>query len=283
MQYLNLIRYIMDHGVLRTDRTNTGTRSVFGTQMRFSLANGVIPLLTTKKVFWRGVVEELLWFIHGSTDGRILKNKNIHIWDGNGTREFLDKVGLTENEEDDLGPIYGFQWRHFGATYRGRDAAYTNQGVDQLQEVIHLLRTDPYNRRIILTAWNPSALKQMALPPCHMMAQFYVQNGYLSCQMIQRSADMGLGVPFNIASYSLLTILLAHITGLQPGEFIHVIGDTHVYINHEDVLREQLERQPRDFPTVILWRMVYVQLRITKESENIDDYVFEDFVLVWCV
>ncbi|KAK8790577.1 thymidylate synthase [Blastocystis sp. subtype 4] len=269
MQYLNLIRYIMDHGVLRTDRTNTGTRSVFGTQMRYSLANGVIPLLTTKKVFWRGVVEELLWFIHGSTDGRILKNKNIHIWDGNGTREFLDKVGLTENEEDDLGPIYGFQWRHFGAPYRGRDEDYTNQGVDQLQEVIHLIRTDPYNRRIILSAWNPGALKQMALPPCHMMAQFYVQNGCLSCQMIQRSADMGLGVPFNIASYSLLTILLAHITGLQPGEFVHVIGDTHVYINHEDVLREQLQRQPRDFPT----------LRITKNSENIEDYVYEDFVL----
>ena len=280
MQYLNLIRYIMDHGVLRTDRTNTGTRSVFGTQMRYSLANGVIPLLTTKKVFWRGVVEELLWFIHGSTDGRILKNKNIHIWDGNGTREFLDKVGLTENEEDDLGPIYGFQWRHFGAPYRGRDEDYTNQGVDQLQEVIHLIRTDPYNRRIILSAWNPGALKQMALPPCHMMAQFYVQNGCLSCQMIQRSADMGLGVPFNIASYSLLTILLAHITGLQPGEFVHVIGDTHVYINHEDVLREQLQRQPRDFPTVEVGGRADMQLRITKNSENIEDYVYEDFVLV---
>lgn len=252
MQYLNLIRYVMDHGVLRMDRTNTGTRSVFGTQMRYSLANGVIPLLTTKKVFWRGVVEELLWFIHGSTDGRLLKNKNIHIWDDNGTRAFLDKVGLTENEEDDLGPIYGFQWRHFGAPYKGRDADYTNQGVDQLNEIIHLIRTDPYNRRIILSAWNPGALKQMALPPCHMMAQFYVQNGCLSCQMIQRSADMGLGVPFNIASYSLLTILLAHITGLKPGEFVHVIGDTHVYINHEDVLREQLKRQPRDFPTVEL-------------------------------
>lgn len=225
MQYLNLIRYILDHGALRIDRTNTGTRSVFGTQMRFSLSNGTIPLLTTKRVFWRGVVEELLWFIRGSTDGRILKvvfmlylcqqNKNIHIWDENGTREFLDKVGLTENEEDDLGPIYGFQWRHFGAAYEGRDKDYTRKGVDQLQEVIRLLRDDPYNRRIILSAWNPCDLKKMALPPCHVLAQFYVQNGYLSCQMYQRSADMGLGVPFNIASYSLLTILLAHFTGLK--------------------------------------------------------------------
>lgn len=225
MQYLNLIRYIMEHGVLRTDRTNTGTRSVFGTQMRFSLADGVIPLLTTKKVFWRGVVEELLWFIHGSTDGRILKvkinfadyeqDKKIHIWEGNGTREYLDSIGLTDYEEDELGPIYGFQWRHFGAEYRGRDADYTNQGTDQLADVIRLLKTDPYNRRIILSAWNPSALKKMALPPCHVMCQFYVQNGFLSCQMYQRSADMGLGVPFNIASYSLLTILLAHITGYK--------------------------------------------------------------------
>ena len=250
MQYLNLLRYVMDKGVLRTDRTNTGTRSVFGTQMRFSLANGVIPLLTTKKVFWRGVVEELLWFIHGCTDGRVLKEKKVHIWDGNGSREFLDKVGLTDYEEDDLGPIYGFQWRHFGAEYINRDADYSGQGVDQLQEVIHLLRTDPYNRRIMLSAWNPCALRKMALPPCHVLSQFYVQNGRLSCQMYQRSADMGLGVPFNIASYSLLTILLAHIVGLEPGEFVHVIGDTHVYINHEEALREQIEREPRPFPTV---------------------------------
>lgn len=252
MQYLDLIRYILDHGVLRTDRTNTGTRSVFGTQMRFSLANGRIPLLTTKRVFWRGVAEELLWFIHGSTDGRLLKNKNIHIWEGNGTREYLDRVGLCDYEEDDLGPIYGFQWRHFGAEYRGRDVDYTNEGVDQLQEVIHLLRTDPTSRRILLTAWNPLALSRMALPPCHVLAQFYVANGRLSCQMYQRSADMGLGVPFNIASYSLLTILLAHITHLEPGDFIHVIGDTHVYINHEEALRQQLEREPTEFPTVSL-------------------------------
>lgn len=172
----------------------------------------------------------------------------------------MDSVGLTENEEDDLGPIYGFQWRHFGADYEGRDKDYSNQGVDQLKEVIHLLKTDPYNRRIILSAWNPVDLKKMALPPCHVMSQFYVQNGYLSCQMYQRSADMGLGVPFNIASYSLLTILLAHITGLKvgirsnsewkPGEFVHSIGDTHVYVNHEEALLQQIEREPRPFPTV---------------------------------
>ena len=190
----------------------------------------------------------------------IEQEKKIHIWEGNGSRAYLDSIGLTENEEDDLGPIYGFQWRHFGADYHGRDADYTNQGVDQLAEVIHLLKTDPSNRSILLTAWNPYALHQMALTPCPVLSQFYVQNGYLSCQMYQRSADMGLGVPFNIASYSLLTILLAHITGLkvqymivvdeQPGEFVHVIGDTHVYINHEDALREQLTREPRPFPTV---------------------------------
>lgn len=173
-------------------------------------------------------------------------------------------MGLTENEEDDLGPIYGFQWRHFGADYEGRDKDYSNQGVDQLKEVIHLLKTDPYNRRIILSAWNPVDLKKMALPPCHVMSQFYVQNGYLSCQMYQRSADMGLGVPFNIASYSLLTILLAHITGLKvgirsnsewkPGEFVHSIGDTHVYVNHEEALLQQIEREPRPFPTVSVRR-----------------------------
>lgn len=162
----------------------------------------------------------------------------------------MDRIGLTEREVDDLGPIYGFQWRHFGAEYSTRDADYTGQGYDQLKEVIRLLKEDPYNRRIILSAWNPCALKKMALPPCHVMSQFYVQNGYLSCQMYQRSADMGLGVPFNIASYSLLTILLAHITGYKPGEFIHVIGDTHVYVNHEEALRQQLDRVPRPFPTV---------------------------------
>ena len=151
---------------------------------------------------------------------------------------------------DDLGPIYGFQWRHFGAEYSTRDADYTDQGYDQLKEVIRLLKEGPYNRRIMVSAWYPCALKKMALPPCHVMSQFYVQNGYLSCQMYQRSADMGLGVPFNIASYSLLTILLAHITGYKPGEFIHVIGDTHVYVNHEEALRQQLDRVPRPFPTV---------------------------------
>ncbi|KAK8791962.1 hypothetical protein WA158_005352 [Blastocystis sp. Blastoise] len=269
-QYLHMIRHILDHGVLRGDRTGTGTRSVFGTQMRYSLRDNIIPVLTTKRVFWRGVVEELLWFIRGDTNMYHLKDKNIHIWDGNGSREFLDSCGLTEREEGDLGPIYGFQWRHFGADYVDFNHDYSNQGVDQIKHIIETLKHNPNDRRIILSAWNPAALHLMALPPCHVMCQFYVANGELSCQMYQRSCDMGLGVPFNIASYSLLTHILCSMTGLKPGEFIHVMGDTHVYINHRDALEVQLTREPKPFPKLI----------IKNNHENIDDFVFDDFELV---
>jgi dihydrofolate reductase / thymidylate synthase len=214
-QYLAIIKDILTSGVFRSDRTGVGTLSKFGVQMRFSLRDSTLPLLTTKRVFWRGVAEELLWFISGDTNAKTLQDKDIHIWDGNGSREFLDKCGLAHREVGDLGPVYGFQWRHFGAKYDTMHASYDGLGVDQLAQVVDKLKHNPTDRRIILSAWNPAALPEMALPPCHMFAQFYVSHGELSCQMYQRSADMGLGVPFNIASYALLTYLLAKVTGLK--------------------------------------------------------------------
>ena len=264
-QYLDAIRDILDTGAERGDRTGTGTISKFGIQMRFDLRRS-FPLLTTKRVFWRGVAEELLWFISGSTDARALQEKGIHIWDGNASREYLDSIGLTEREEGDLGPVYGFQWRHFGAEYSGRDADYAGKGVDQLRELIHKIRTSPNDRRLVLTAWNPTDIPIMALPPCHMFCQFYVAHGELSCQLYQRSGDMGLGVPFNIASYALLTRLVAHVCGLRAGELSHVIGDAHVYSNHVEPLREQLRRDPRPFPT----------LEIRTDTDDIDKIVFGD-------
>jgi len=211
----------------------------------------VLPLLTTKRVFLRAVVHELLWFISGSTSSAALSAAGIKIWDGNGSRENLDALGFHSRAPGDLGPVYGFQWRHFGAAYRGCDADYAGEGVDQLAEVLRCLEHDRYNRRIVLSAWNPAALKDMVLPPCHMFAQFFVStDARLSCCLYQRSCDMGLGVPFNIASYALLTHILAHAAGLGPGEFVHCMGDAHVYSDHVDALRVQLDREPRDWPTV---------------------------------
>lgn len=208
--------------------------------MRFSLRDGLFPLLTTKRVFWRGVLEELLWFIKGSTDAKELQAKNVHIWDGNSTREFLDKNGFQDRKEGDLGPIYGFQWRHYGAEYKTSSDDYTAQGIDQLNEVIRRIRTNPNDRRIVMSAWNVIDLPKMALPPCHCFVQFYVADGELSCQLYQRSADMGLGVPFNIASYALLTCMIAHVTDLKPGDFVHTLGDAHIYLNHLEPLQEQV-------------------------------------------
>ncbi|XP_048601112.1 bifunctional dihydrofolate reductase-thymidylate synthase 2-like isoform X3 [Brassica napus] len=267
--YLNMVNEIISNGNVKNDRTGTGTLSKFGCQMTFNLRRS-FPLLTTKRVFWRGVVEELLWFISGSTNAKLLQEKGIHIWDGNASREYLDGIGLTEREEGDLGPVYGFQWRHFGAKYTDMHADYTGQGFDQLSDVINKIKNNPDDRRIIMSAWNPSDLKAMALPPCHMFAQFYVANGELSCQMYQRSADMGLGVPFNIASYSLLTCILAHVCDLVPGDFIHVIGDAHVYKNHVRPLQEQLENPPKPFPV----------LKINPEKKHIDSFVAADFELI---
>lgn len=269
-QYLDLVRTILDTGEARADRTGTGTLSLFGATMRFSLRER-FPLLTTKRVFWRAVCEELLWFVRGDTSAQHLSDKGVRIWDGNGSRAYLDSIGLTDRAEGDLGPIYGFQWRHWGADYTTMHADYEGRGIDQLRQVVDAIKTDPTSRRILLSAWNPSAIPSMALPPCHVMAQFYVSgSGELSCQMYQRSADMGLGVPFNIASYSLLTCMLAQVCGLKPGEFVHVLGDAHVYSNHVEALREQIEREPRAFPT----------LRLNPEVREMDDFGMEDIELV---
>lgn len=269
-QYLDHIKRILDNGEKRDDRTGVGTYGLFGAQMRYSLRHNIFPLLTTKRVFWRGVVEELLWFIKGSTNAKLLQEKNVRIWDPNSTREFLDSVGLSHREEGDLGPIYGFQWRHYGAKYYDMHTDYKNKGIDQLKNVIETIKNRPNDRRIIMCAWNPIDIPQMALPPCHCLVQFYVAGNELSCMLYQRSADMGLGVPFNIASYALLTCMIAHVTGLQPGEFIHTLGDSHVYINHTDALKEQLQRTPRDFPKMIIKRKV----------TDIEDFKFEDFELI---
>lgn len=268
-QYLDLVREIIRDGVSRPDRTGTGTLSKFGASMRFDLRTH-FPLLTTKRVFWRGVAEELLWFVSGATDGRILRDRGVHIWDANGSREFLDSAGLSARDEMDLGPVYGFQWRHFGAKYTTMHADYRGEGVDQLAGLIHAIKTDPTSRRLVLSAWNPVDLWQMALPPCHMFCQFYVANGELSCQMYQRSCDLGLGVPFNIASYALLTRMIAQVCGLKPGELVLAMGDAHVYANHVEPLLKQLENEPREFPV----------LNIDPSKLVIDSFVFEDFELV---
>ncbi|KAG8224812.1 hypothetical protein J437_LFUL002258, partial [Ladona fulva] len=257
IQYLNIIQKILTSGQEKSDRTGVGTLNKF-------------PLLTTKRVFWKGVVEELLWFIRGSTNALELKSKGVSIWDGNSSREFLDSMGFTDREVGDLGPVYGFQWRHFGAEYMTMNDDYSGKGVDQLAQIIEKIRTNPNDRRILMCAWNPADVPKMALPPCHCLVQFYVANGELSCQLYQRSADVGLGVPFNIASYSLLTYMIAHITKLKPGEFIHIMGDCHIYKNHAEILEEQIKRIPRPFP----------KLKIERNVENIEDFKFEDFKLI---
>ncbi|KNC46776.1 bifunctional dihydrofolate reductase-thymidylate synthase 2/DHFR-TS [Thecamonas trahens ATCC 50062] len=267
--YLDLIRRVLADGFERDDRTGVGTFSLFGEKLEFDLGDG-FPLLTTKRVFWRGVAEELLWFVSGSTNANELAAKGIRIWDGNSSREYLDSIGLTEREVGDLGPVYGFQWRHFGAAYTDMHADYSEEGVDQLARIIETITTKPHDRRMVMSAWNPAALAEMALPPCHMFCQFYVADGKLSCQMYQRSCDIGLGVPFNIASYALLTHMVAHVTGLGVGKLTLVMGDAHVYKNHVEPLQRQLERFPRAFPS----------LRINREVASIDDFDFTDFEVV---
>ncbi|EPY36178.1 thymidylate synthase [Strigomonas culicis] len=240
--------------------------------MRFSLRDNQLPLLTTKRVFWRGVSEELIWFLRGETNAKLLADKGIHIWDDNGSRAFLDSRGLTHYEEMDLGPVYGFQWRHFGADYTSFNDNYDGKGVDQIKRIVETLKTNPSDRRLLFTAWNPAALDKMALPPCHLLGQFYVNPNTqeLSCMLYQRSCDMGLGVPFNIASYAFLTILIAKATGLKPGELIHTLGDAHVYKNHVDALQQQLTRVPRRFPVLVF----------KKERDYLEDYEVGDVEVV---
>ena len=289
-QYLNLIREVLETGELEQGR-NGDTIASFGHMMRFSLKDGKIPLLTTKQVAWKTCFRELMWFIRGETDNKELQKQNVHIWDANSTREFLDSRGLTNYPEGVLGPVYGYQWRHFNAPYIcGKDIPHWSRieesepvysltdrvekppsyaGVDQLQNIIAALR-DPVektSRRLILTAWNPQQINQMALPPCHVLAQFRVRGGNrLSCALYQRSGDIGLGVPFNIASYSFLTHILAKHCGLIAEEFVYCLGNAHIYVDHIDALREQIKREPYKFP----------KIRITETKERIEDYTIDD-------
>lgn len=244
-QYLDLLRDILENGVDKMDRTGVGTRSVFGRQMRFDLNEG-FPLLTTKKMHLKSIIYELLWFIKGDTNVKYLQEHGVRIWN-----EWADENG-------DLGPVYGAQWRN-----------WNGDGIDQLAEVIATLKRNPNDRRMIVSAWNPSQLKAMHLPPCHMMFQFYVANGKLSCMLYQRSCDMFLGVPFNIASYALLTMMIAQVCGLKLGEFVHTLGDTHIYHNHFEQVKEQLKRVPLALP----------QMRINPDIKDINDFKFEDFEL----
>lgn len=266
--YLDLVKKIIEEGSFKIDRTKVGTYSIFGASMRFSLRNNKFPLLTTKKTAIGSIMKELIFFIRGQTDNKILTDQNCHIWTGNSTKEFFEANNI-HREPGDLGPIYGFQWRHYGAEYTTSSADYSNKGIDQLQNVINEIKNNPNSRRMVVVAWNPKDLPQMALPPCHCLFQFNVADGYLNCILYQRSGDMGLGIPFNIASYSLLTIMIAYITGLKPGEFVHFIGDAHVYKNHVEPLKEQLSRSPYEFPEI------YVKPRRT--IAKIDDFEIEDF------
>lgn len=270
LQYINLIKHILENGISKDDRTGIGTLSIFSYNMTFNLRES-FPLLTTKKVYWKGVVEELLWFISGSTDSNVLKEKGVKIWEGNSSREFLDSRGLSHYDQGDIGAGYGFQWRHFGAKYTNMYDSYEGQGVDQLKDVIYKIKNTPDDRRIIMSAWNPTDLDKMALPPCHIFVQFWVDTNKkeLHSQMYQRSCDVGLGVPFNIASYALLTCIIAKLCDLTPGDFHYCMGDTHIYKNHIDAMKLQITRDPYDFPKINI-----------KDITDIDNIKFDDIELI---
>ncbi len=247
-QYLDLMRHVYEHGTTKEDRTGTGTKSVFGYQMRFDLNDG-FPVVTTKKLHLRSIIHELLWFLKGETNIRYLKENGVRIWD-----EWADEAG-------ELGPVYGHQWRSWPKPDGGT--------IDQISQVVEAIRSNPDSRRLIVTAWNPAEVDKMALPPCHAFFQFYVADGRLSCQLYQRSADIFLGVPFNIASYALLTMMVAQVTGLKAGEFIHTLGDAHLYSNHLEQAKLQLSRKPLPLPT----------MKINPKIEDIFAFKFEDFKL----
>jgi thymidylate synthase len=247
-QYLDLMQHVLDHGARKTDRTGTGTLSVFGYQMRFDLDDG-FPLVTTKKIHVKSVVHELIWFLSGDTNIGYLTANGVSIWN-----EWADENG-------DLGPVYGAQWRSWPAE--------PGETIDQIRQVVECIRSNPDSRRLIVTAWNPADVDKQALPPCHCLFQFYVADGRLSCQLYQRSADIFLGVPFNIASYALLTLMVAQVTGLAPGEFVHTLGDAHLYLNHLEQARRQLSRDPRPLP----------RAHLNPEVRSIFDFVYQDFSL----
>ena len=246
--YLDLLRHIKTHGTIKGDRTGTGTISTFGYQMRFDLSQG-FPLLTTKKLHLRSIIYELLWFLRGETNIQYLHDHKVTIWD-----EWADANG-------ELGPIYGYQWRSWPTPDGGH--------IDQITQLIDQIRNNPNSRRLIVSAWNVAEIDKMALPPCHSLFQFYVADGKLSCQLYQRSADVFLGVPFNIASYALLTMMIAQVTGLTPGDFVHTLGDAHIYLNHQEQVEEQLSRTPRPLPT----------MKLNPEVKSIFDFQYEDFTL----
>ncbi|MCX2721905.1 thymidylate synthase [Roseibium salinum] len=248
-QYLDLLQKILDEGVDRGDRTGTGTRSIFGHQMRFDLSEG-FPLVTTKKLHLKSIIHELLWFLSGDTNIRYLKENGVKIWD-----DWADENG-------NLGPVYGYQWRSWPAP--------DGRSIDQIANLVDMIRTNPESRRLIVSAWNPALVDEMALPPCHSLFQFYVADGKLSCQLYQRSADVFLGVPFNIASYALLTMMVAQVSGLEPGDFVHTFGDAHLYANHFDQAREQITRTPRPLP----------RMNLNPDIRDLFSFEFKDFELV---
>lgn len=288
-QYLELLRDISENGEVRSDRTGTGTKSVFGRQMRFDLSQG-FPAVTTKKLYLRSIIHELLWFLQGSSNIKYLIDNDVHIWDEWPYRHYLQQQGLAvpasssaqwqhgikefaqkikdyadfAQQYGELGPVYGHQWRHWPDGKGGE--------IDQIQQAIDMIKTSPDSRRIIVSAWNVADIQEMAkagLPPCHSLFQFYVQGDRLSCQLYQRSGDMFLGVPFNIASYGLLTMMVAQVTGLKPGDFVHTLGDAHIYLNHQDQVTEQLSREPRALPT----------MKLNPDVTSIFDFTFDDFTL----
>lgn len=272
--YLQLLGKILAEGSAREDRTGVGTIGLFGTQLRFSLENNRIPILTTKKMFVKGAVEELLFFLRGETDTKKLEAKGVNIWKGNTSREFLDKRGLKNLSEGDMGKGYGAQWRNFGAQEaecNNDDCRINTDGVDQLDQVINTLKTNPTDRRIIMSAWNPKQLPEMALPPCHMMVQFYVDNGKLSAQFYMRSVDTFLGLPFNILSYAILTRIIAQTVGMEAKELIFVGGDTHIYQNNIQQVTEQISREPYPFPTMTINKTI-------KSVADIERLSFQDFI-----